>query len=728
MRRPASSWLCVVSILLAAASASAQTPPAPRDPAELVPVDALAFAGWSGVIDENNELLQLAQAVVSSPFFTNEMSRDAIAAGEILHLIELAGRQTGALAVLSREGGFDVGLVLDMGSGASEFAKRLDTLLGGMFGDNRASFTVGGVKVDCGGSADEPRACWTRSGDVLLMSTSRASIEKLLAFAGSSGGRSLAQTEEYAFARRKADLVPARTGCVFYATKGAIDQLIEAIRADDQSAGEVVKKIADALGITAVQSLVVGADHGPAGARVSSFAHYPQGGIGRQLYDQKPVTDDDLKIVPRDAYMATVWNLDLEALHKSLREQLKQSDPAAAGMFDGFLTFASGFVGFSLADELIPALGDTWSVLDAPSHGGVFFTGVVLVAEVRDEARLRDVIARLVKTGVNLARGAKVGIVQKQATIDGRTVEYLLVRGLPVPVAFAWSFVGQRCVVGLFPQTVAAAARQIDPATRGESLLDHPDFRAARPQLGKNSTSIGYLDCRYSYRVWYTVKQLAHTAAAALSVDAPAPHDLATFPTFAADLQDVRNLVWAYSVDDEGVRYVALGGTPGMLLIGGDASGVATTALSLSILLPSLSRARELAKRAVSGANLRGIGQGCHIYASENDGKFPPSLNHLVESGVLTEKMLVSPRGDGQQPYVYVAGLQSHPKLKAGEEELHPSKIVLAYENIVDDEGTNVLWLDAHVEWIKLDDFKRRLHQTYVALGREAELPPELRP
>lgn len=52
---------------------------------------------------------------------------------------------------------------------------------------------------------------------------------------------------------------------------------------------------------------------------------------------------------------------------------------------------------------------------------------------------------------------------------------------------------------------------------------------------------------------------------------------------------------------------------------------VAIIALLISILLPSLSRARELAKRAVCSANLRGIGQGMHIYANDNEEWFPHS-------------------------------------------------------------------------------------------------------
>lgn len=42
-------------------------------------------------------------------------------------------------------------------------------------------------------------------------------------------------------------------------------------------------------------------------------------------------------------------------------------------------------------------------------------------------------------------------------------------------------------------------------------------------------------------------------------------------------------------------------------------------ALLISILLPSLARARELSKRTVCSSNLRGIGQACYIYAQDGD-------------------------------------------------------------------------------------------------------------
>jgi len=60
---------------------------------------------------------------------------------------------------------------------------------------------------------------------------------------------------------------------------------------------------------------------------------------------------------------------------------------------------------------------------------------------------------------------------------------------------------------------------------------------------------------------------------------------------------------------------------------------VAIIALLISILLPSLSRARELAKRLKCGAQLRGIGTSCKIYANENGEAWPlPSFQDALNN------------------------------------------------------------------------------------------------
>lgn len=66
---------------------------------------------------------------------------------------------------------------------------------------------------------------------------------------------------------------------------------------------------------------------------------------------------------------------------------------------------------------------------------------------------------------------------------------------------------------------------------------------------------------------------------------------------------------------------------------------VAIIALLISILLPSLARARELSKRSVCAANLKGMGTGLYTYANENSDDMPRANGAQVTTsgvGVIT--------------------------------------------------------------------------------------------
>lgn len=62
------------------------------------------------------------------------------------------------------------------------------------------------------------------------------------------------------------------------------------------------------------------------------------------------------------------------------------------------------------------------------------------------------------------------------------------------------------------------------------------------------------------------------------------------------------------------------------------ASSLVATALLVSILMPGLGRARELAKRAACMASLNGIGKAMAIYTMDF-GEFPPDLETLIREG-----------------------------------------------------------------------------------------------
>jgi len=189
---------------------------------------------------------------------------------------------------------------------------------------------------------------------------------------------------------------------------------------------------------------------------------------------------------------------------------------------------------------------------------------------------------------------------------------------------------------------------------------------------------------------------------------------LELIPPVAEQVAKVTRYVGTTSKDADGIIYIGAGE-------GGTIPAVVgAAAIGTSIMLPSLAKARQTAKSAVSASNLRGIGVACMIYANDHDGQFPDSFDALLDSGMITEKMLQSPSDypDPGVSYIYIAG----------QNESGDPRNVVAYERLYDGlEATNVLFADTHVEQMSIEQFKQALRSTYTRLGREDEIPAEFR-
>src|SRR5206468_445311 len=79
-------------------------------------------------------------------------------------------------------------------------------------------------------------------------------------------------------------------------------------------------------------------------------------------------------------------------------------------------------------------------------------------------------------------------------------------------------------------------------------------------------------------------------------------------------------------------------------------SAVGASALGVSVLLPSLSRARETANRVKCASNMRQIGQGMLLYANEHKGDYPPDLATLAREEDMAPGMFICPSGSKSAP------------------------------------------------------------------------------
>jgi hypothetical protein len=146
--------------------------------------------------------------------------------------------------------------------------------------------------------------------------------------------------------------------------------------------------------------------------------------------------------------------------------------------------------------------------------------------------------------------------------------------------------------------------------------------------------------------------------------------------------------------------------------------GAAAPAMAVSILLPSLSRARELSKRTVCLANLRAIGQGMHSYAQDHDDKFPPDFKALVDDLEATPKVFICPSSDAQPGdlsacYAYIDGQSTDGNPR--------NVLVFEKPGHHGDEGGGVLFVDAHVEFVQpYSRVEELVRETRTRLAEEA--------
>ena len=81
-------------------------------------------------------------------------------------------------------------------------------------------------------------------------------------------------------------------------------------------------------------------------------------------------------------------------------------------------------------------------------------------------------------------------------------------------------------------------------------------------------------------------------------------------------------------------------------------------ALLISILLPSLNRARETANRVKCASNLRQIGQAILLYSNDNRGAYPRTIAHTPVSAT-GESAIYGSASNGSDPFTGTAGTQA---------------------------------------------------------------------
>jgi hypothetical protein len=421
-------------------------------------------------------------------------------------------------------------------------------------------------------------------------------------------------------------------------------------------------------------------------------------------FAQPAVDDAMLKLVPADAMAVAAVRQDLGKSYEQFKASLISlgGDPAKEGFKE--LEGGAEGLGLPIKDVLAP-LGDQWVVYNAASQGGYALTGWTLVCDIKDADKFRKNLDTLrAMIGQAMGEAARVRVLE----VDGQRIEYLQLGRWSAPIAPAWAVVGDKFVLANYPQLVEDAAAHIKQG--GKSLLDSPDFTAARKRTG-NAGPLVYVNGRESVANVYPTALLFFYIAESFgggfreSGDEQSTTGADAFPSVQRLLRYVGNDAIDIKATPDGLLKTRTVANPLLSPL----AWVDSPILWLALGIPTLSGAEDAADRTTSAATLRQLGQAVAMYGNENKGNPPPDLETAMKSASLGPEAAKSPFGPAKDGKDYV--LVKYPKSDFGPAT---GEIILAYDQaaLEQGDGTNVLYADFRVEWLAADNFKRALEES----------------
>jgi hypothetical protein len=253
-------------------------------------------------------------------------------------------------------------------------------------------------------------------------------------------------------------------------------------------------------------------------------------------------------------------------------------------------------------------------------------------------------------------------------------------------------------VVALYPQIVEDALKQL---RSDKNILQNPEFLAARKRVNATGPFV-YVNGPEAVKNTYPLVLLFVNAISAFGESSFSGEMM---PSYQRVLTCVGHDALTLSATEDGIAQTRTIGNPLLSPLTLD-----SPAMLLLAAMPDLLGNPSQRDQMTSANILRQIGQRVLAYAGEHDKKMPADLKELHLQPVLLD----SPFGDAPSGDIVY--------LRYENMKLNPSaEIVIGYDAaaLQEEDATNVLFEDGHVDWMDRTAFEK-------ALTRSREVDPKM--
>jgi prepilin-type processing-associated H-X9-DG protein len=496
-----------------------------------------------------------------------------------------------------------------------------------------------------------------------------------------------------------------------------VDDVLQ--KQNDQPTIDRWTKARDALGLTGLHQMIASTGFDGRDWETDAFVGTSDSTTGiLSLFHGTPLSAEILKAVPQSADRLTAGKFNLDAFVGSVRDLIAEFDEGTAGQVDNAIAQINQAAGLDIRKDFLATLGDEWCAYSDRAVGGPGLMGTVVVNRLKDATgadraltqlagKINDVVAQLIHQ-------PQMKIEIRDEVVNGVTLHYLAV---PL-ITPCWAISDGNLYLALYPQMVSAAVEQVK--TKAPSILQRNEFTAILHKLGDHPAgAIAFYDLPETapdgYAELLMISRLYLGFSDVLGVHPPSM----VIPPLARimpELSPAGSITWT---DAAGFHMRSISPFPGAEMVAGASIGsgamVGQEAMLVSILLPSLNKARETANRVKCASNMHQIWLGIILYQNDHQQKYPDDLGVLVKAENLTGQVFICPSGSTRLPdnfatltpddqakwvndnsdYVYLGKGQTNPDA---------TRIIL-YEKdgAHGGDGMNLLFGDGHVEWFKTD-------------------------